>query len=318
MDSSHTLLRSRKPAPISRKAARGIASVAMFLSACSSTPPTTLTPLTWTVPADAKTQIVNGYPLTFSSRGAGPTVIFVGGVLTDYRVWKGPLTKWEPDYHVEGVSLRHFYPERWRGTGSDFSVAQHARDLDAFIESQGGPVYLVGWSYGAHVAYEAARARPDLVKKLVLAEAPLDSLLATTDEGANAIRIKRAEITAKFFEAENLEGGMSLAIDAINGPGAWAASPEPFRQLMRENAWTVVGIGREEAHRVTCAEFGSLKMPVLLVQGELTTLRFHQIVAEESKCLPSAKVVTIPKAGHASPLMNPEGFRLAATNFLAE
>ena len=294
----------------SRVAATG---TAILLAACQTT-----TPLTWPVPADASTKIVNGYPLTYSSRGAGPTVVFVGGVLTDYRIWRGSLESWEPNFRVVAVSPRHFYPEKWNGKSSDFTVAQHAKDLDAFIEAQGGPVYLVGWSYGAHIAYEAARARPDLVKKLVLVEAPLDSLLATSDANANVVRIERADATAKYFEGGDVDGGLKYSLDAINGAGAWAATPEPFRQVIRDNAWTVVGIGREDPARVSCAEFGSLKMPVLLVQGELTTPRFHQIVAEESRCLPQASVATIPKAGHPSPILNPGAFKEAATAFFLQ
>ena len=287
--------------------------VALPLSACQ-----TATPLTWAIPPDAATQTVNGYPLTYSSRGAGPTVVFVGGVLTDYRIWRGALAKWEPDFQVVAVSPRHFYPEKWRGTGTDFAVLQHAKDLDAFIESRGGPVFLVGWSYGAYIAYEAARARPDLVKRLILVEAPLYSMVTNADAVTDAVRLDRANITARHFEADDIDGGLNYAVDAINGPGAWAGTPEPFRQLVRDNAWTVVGTGRETFPPVSCTEFGSLKMPVLLVQGELTTAIFHQVVAEESKCLPQAKVVTIPKAGHPSPLINPDAFREAATSFLRQ
>lgn len=276
----------------------------------------TTVPQTWSTPPGASTQVVNGYPLTYSSRGSGPTVVFVGGVLTDYRVWQQSLSSWEPQFRVVAVSPRHFFPEKWNGKAADFTVRQHAKDLEAFIESLGGPVFLVGWSYGAHISYEAARARPDLVKKLVLVEAPLDSLLLVADAGANAIRIERANKTEKFFAAGDIDGGLMYSLDAINGAGVWAATPESRRQGLRDNAWTVVGIGREEAARVTCADFGALPMPVLLVQGELTTPRFHQLVAEEFKCLPQAKVVTIPKAGHTSPLTNPSAFHAEAATFL--
>jgi pimeloyl-ACP methyl ester carboxylesterase len=287
---------------------------AIGLTACQ----TTTTPLTWSVPPGASTLEINGYPLAYSARGSGPTVVFVPGVLTDYRIWAGALAQWESSYRVVAVSPRHFFPEKWQGKADDFTVRQHAKDLDAFIEKQGGPVFLVGWSYGAQIAYEAAHRRPDLVKKLVLVEAPLDSLLVTADAGANAVRIERANATAKYYEAGDIDGGLNYSIDAINGNGAWAATPEPFRQLLRDNAWTVVGIGREDAPRVTCAEFGSLPMPVLLVQGELTTPRFRRLVAEESKCLPQAKVVTIPKAGHPSPIINPVAFKESVTAFLGE
>ena len=276
----------------------------------------TNTPKTWATPAGASTALINGYPLTYTSRGTGPTVVFVGGVLTDYRYWQRPLAEWEKQYRVVAISQRHFFPEKWNGKGSDFGVDQHAKDLEAFIESLGSPVFLVGWSYGAHVSFEAARERPDLVKKLVLAEAPLYSLLSEEDADASAIQARRAKEAEKLFAEGKVDEGLQYSIDSINGEGAWARIAEPVRQTIRDNAWTIVGIGRDESARVTCATFGTLRMPVLLVQGELTTPRFHRLVSKQSECLPQAKVVTIPTAGHTSPSTNPPAFHTAVIEFL--
>jgi pimeloyl-ACP methyl ester carboxylesterase len=113
-----------------------------------------------------------------------------------------------------------------------------------------------------------------------------------------------------------MDGGLAFATDDISGPGRWASMPESYRQILRDNAWTVVGIGHGEAYTGTCSEFGSLKMPVLLIKGELTTSRLQDIVLEESKCLPHAAVVTIPKAGHSSAAMNPPAFKQAVYSFL--
>ena len=66
---------------------------------------------TWPTPPGASTQVVNGYPLTYRARGAGPTVVFVGGVLTDYRVWDQALSSWESQFRVVAVSPRHFFPK---------------------------------------------------------------------------------------------------------------------------------------------------------------------------------------------------------------
>lgn len=95
--------------------------------------------------------------------------------------------------------------------------------------------------------------------------------------------------------------------------GRWDSLPEATRQILRENAWTVV---LQQPEPVTCAQFGSLKMPVLLVMGELTTPRFKQLVQEQSTCLPQATVKTIPKAGHSSPALNPTAFKEAVATFL--
>ena len=289
----------------------GLALATAAMSACQ-----TVSPPSWTIPSNVATRTVNGYPLAYVARGTGPTVVLVHGVLTDYRYWQAPLEIWPTTYRVVAVSLRHFYPESWDGKGTDFTVNQHVQDLVSFIEQQPGPVHLVGWSYGAHVSYEAARARPDLIKKLVLIEAPLDSLVGGEGQASNAVQIERANETARIFSTGDRDAGLNYAIDAINGPGLWQRLPEPNKQMIRDNAWTVVGIGRQEPERVTCEAFGSLRMPVLLMKGELTTARFQAIVQQESKCLLPAEVVTIPKAGHPSPSMNPAAFKEAVVRFL--
>jgi pimeloyl-ACP methyl ester carboxylesterase len=107
-------------------------------------------------------------------------------------------------------------------------VRQHAKDLAAFIESQGGPIFLVGWSYGAQVAFEMARTRPELVKRLVLAEAPLYSLLPAAV--GDALVSARGQETARYFERGDMDGGLNYAIDAINCPGVWGWMDEARRQ----------------------------------------------------------------------------------------
>lgn len=291
---------------------------AILLAACHTASPVAgpVTP-TWPLPEGVATQTVNGYPLAYRARGSGPTtVVFVGAVLTDYRVWARTVQPWEASHRVITVSLRHSYPEKWAGQGSDFSVEQHARDLGAFIQSLGQPVVLVGWSYGAQVSYEAARAQPGLVSKLVLVEAPTDTLVAPLDAAADKLRQQRAKDTARYLEAGDIEGGLRFATDAVSGPGAWDGMPEPFRQLMRDNAWTLVGMEREETVRMQCSEFGALKMPVLLVKGEATAPRFQQAVQAQARCLPSAKLAVVPQAGHGSPLQNAKGFNEAVMGFV--
>ena len=73
----------------------GAALVAMMVG-CSAPPKPS-----WTIPEDATIKLINGYPLAYSARGSGPIVVFVPGVLTDYRVWGQPLKSWETNYQVK-------------------------------------------------------------------------------------------------------------------------------------------------------------------------------------------------------------------------
>jgi esterase len=43
----------------------------------------------------------------------------------------GPLSQ---RHRVVAPSLRHFFPEHWDVTGSDYTIAQHVADVIGFIE----------------------------------------------------------------------------------------------------------------------------------------------------------------------------------------
>src|SRR3954466_2644811 len=87
---------------------------------------------------------VNGIDMAYLEVGQGPPLVCVHGSLSDFRVWSpvlGPLSK---RHRMIAVSLRHFFPEHWDGSGDTYSIAQHTSDVTAFIEQlDAGPVDLM-------------------------------------------------------------------------------------------------------------------------------------------------------------------------------
>jgi esterase len=272
----------------------------------------------WELPPGVKTLPANGYPMAFLERGVGPTVVLVHGALQDYRYWDAQVSSLSPQFRVIAVSLRHYYPERWNGKGADFSAQQQAKDLVEFIENLGiGPVYLVGHSRGGRVTLDAARARPDLIRKLVLMEAIFYSLLPVPSGTTTAdSRTTGRRRPATFFEQGDIEGGLEFYVDDANGPGTWKRRTDEQRQVSRDNAWTVVA--DEGEWSVTCDEVGSLRMPVLLMGGEKSPRRLVNVVDATHKCLPSAKRATIPNAAHPMNRQNPAAFDAALVKFLLD
>jgi len=124
---------------------------------------------------------VNGYDMAYLDVGSGPTLACVHGSLCDFRIWGsviGPLTA---KHRVIALSLRHFFPDHWDGTGDTYSIAQHVDDVIAFIaQTELGPVDLMGHSRGGHISFRVAQQRPDLLRQLILAE-PGGELDATLD-----------------------------------------------------------------------------------------------------------------------------------------
>jgi esterase len=155
---------------------------------------------------------VNGYDMAYLEVGQGPPLICVHGKLGDFRTWSavmGPLAK---DYRVISVSLRHFFPEHWDGLGDDYRMSQHVADVIAFIEQiDPKPVNLMGHSRGGHISFRVAQQRPELLRKLVLAE-PGGDLDATLDPSArpaapSAIGARIMASAAKV-KAGDIEGAL--------------------------------------------------------------------------------------------------------------
>jgi pimeloyl-ACP methyl ester carboxylesterase len=124
---------------------------------------------------------VNGYDMAYLDVGRGPPLVCVHGSLSDFRIWSSVLGPLTTKHRVIAVSLRHFFPEHWDGVGDTFSIAQHVDDVIGFIEQfDSKPVDLMGHSRGGHISFRVAQGRPDLLRKLILAE-PGGELDATLD-----------------------------------------------------------------------------------------------------------------------------------------
>lgn len=277
----------------------------------------TASPAPWELPEGVKTLNVNGYPMAYFEVGDGQPVVLVHGAVSDYRTWRNQLKSPPPGLRFIAVSLRHHYPERWDGKGDTFNTKQHAADLATFAEElRAGPVHVVAWSLGSIAAFQMAQARADLVKKLVLMDPIFHSLVAsaTPPEGGDRLDAVLKQVKARLAQGD-LEGGMEMWADR-DVPGTWKRRSKVVQQWTLDNAWTTVGVATMA--QITCAEAGSLRMPVLLITGERTPRRLAATFDATHKCMPLAERATIPAAGHAMHVDNPTAFEAALVKFLSK
>ena len=176
---------------------------------------------------------VNGYDMSYLEIGEGPPLVCIHGTLGDFRTWSavmGPLSKTR---RVISVSLRHFFPEHWDGVGDDYLMAQHVADVIEFIvKLDTGPIDLMGHSRGGHIAFRVAEQRPELLRKLILAEpgGDLDRSLEPDANEAAPPRAMRLGVSADKIRHGDIEGGVAAFFEMIEGEGAWArlpAAPNP-------------------------------------------------------------------------------------------
>jgi len=239
----------------------------------------------------------------------------------DYRAWETPLLLLSERYRVIALSLRHYYPEKWDGQGGTFTIQQHAADVIAFIEAlRLTPVHLLGHLRGGNVALHVAKSQPSLLRTLILAEASgLEILLPQQGHGQSDVgrgpAMRRAVV--ERLQAQDLDGALNIYVDSASGPGAWVKLPEERRQVMRDNAWTVVGdVG--DRPQTTCDEGARMTMPVLLLSGEVSPPRFGQMLDLFQHCVKTKERLIIPGASHGMFLTHPQDSSRAVLSFLAK
>jgi pimeloyl-ACP methyl ester carboxylesterase len=116
-----------------------------------------------------KVKSSDGTTVSYETRGNGPPLILVHGSFGDHKSnWEFVLPLFEKQFTVYAIARR--------GRGETDATAGHSiedesRDAAALIGQLGEPVFLLGHSYGAHVASAAAALIPDKIRKLVLYEA---------------------------------------------------------------------------------------------------------------------------------------------------
>ena len=92
----------------------------------------------------------------------------------DYRSWGPQVEEFSRSFRVIAYSRRYNYPNDNPLTPRYRSAYTDADDLAAFIRHlKLGSVHLVGTSAGAVAALVLATERPEMVRSLVLADAPV-------------------------------------------------------------------------------------------------------------------------------------------------
>ena len=271
-------------------------------------------------PPAMQTLPVNGYDMAYLEVGEGPPLLCVHGSLCDFRIWSCVLGPLSARHRVIAVSLRHFFPEPWDGSGDSYSIAQHVADVIAFIEQlKAGPVDLMGHSRGGHIAFRVAQQRPDLLRKLILAEpgGELDATLDPDYKPGPSPLAARIATAAEKIAAGDVEGGLKFFFDAIEGPGAWARLPATPKQQLQDNAFTLIGQARDRRPPFSKADAEAIEMPTLFIGGARTKGTLPQVLHGLATHVRNSRTVMIPNTTHPMFEQAPQKFCEVVLEFLS-
>ncbi len=127
----------------------------------------------------------DGTPIAYWRSGEGPPFVLVHGAAADHGRWAPVLPAFEQRLTVYAIDRRG---RGGSGDSDDYAIEQEFEDVVAVVDSIGEPTILLGHSYGALCALEAALLSRN-VRKLVLYE-PLmigSDSSATFEEAEKAV-----------------------------------------------------------------------------------------------------------------------------------
>jgi esterase len=164
-----------------------------------------------------------------------------------------------------------------------------------------------------------AQQRPDLLRKLVLAEpggdldASLDPALAPAAPSALGARV---QVAAKMVRDGDIDGGLQSFTDGVNEEGAWRRLPAAVKQQLRDNALTLIGQVHEDRKPYRKADAQEIRTPTLLIGGGDTTGSLSVMWRVLAENIAGSSTAVIPAAKHWMFEDDPERFCRVVTEFL--
>jgi pimeloyl-ACP methyl ester carboxylesterase len=229
-------------------------------------------------------------------------------------MWDEQWPRWSQSFRLLRLDLRGFGRSPLEGPYS------HAADLVAALEEHGfRDVALVGVSLGGRVALEAAVARPDLVRALVLVAPGFPG-----HEWSDALRAEWAKEEAAL-EAGDLDAAVEVSLRTwVDGPGRSPDDVDPAVRArvaeMQRDAYELQREWVDEDLLVPdlAARLGEIGVPVLVVVGEEDQPDLRAIAERLAREIPGARLATIANTAHVPSLERPREFDELVLPFLRE
>ena len=244
----------------------------------------------------------DGTRIAYDESGSGPPLVLVHGTSADRTRWEPVRPGFDAAFTVYAMDRRGRGDS---GDGDEYDLAREVEDVVAVVESVEAPATLLGHSFGALCALEAA-LQTDRVELLVLYEPALQ-----VDGRLDYAESVQAEMEALLEDGENeraletffrgIANFSEAELDALRSVPNWPARVAAAHTTLRETRV-------DEAYRFDPARFEDLRTPTLLLSGSESAAFLRDATAAVAAALPDSQLVVLEGHGHVAQNTAPKWF----------
>jgi pimeloyl-ACP methyl ester carboxylesterase len=244
--------------------------------------------------------------IDYEARGAGPTVVLVPGSCSTGAAWRPVMAAWRPVMAAWGdrfrcvtTSLLGYGGTAERRSASDPSIWHEVDVVESVIRKAGGPVHLVGHSFGGLVAIAVALRHRVPLASLAVIEAPAAELLRDSGDRLHYRAIRQmTDVYFAAFANGDVEA-ISTMIDFYGGAGTFASWPLNVRAYAQETtAVNMLDWASAYGFPLSAAALASIDIPVLVLWGQLSHPAVQRANALLAACIIGAVAIEIKTAAH--------------------
>jgi pimeloyl-ACP methyl ester carboxylesterase len=234
----------------------------------------------------------DGTPIAYWRSEEGPPLVLVHGTAADHGRWTPVLPAFEEHFSACAVDRRG---RGGSGDSDDYAIEREFEDIAAVVDSIGEPAFLLGHSYGALCALEAALLTRN-VGKLVIYEPGielageeiyppdvierLEALLGAGDRDA---------VVATFMR--EVAGLPPETVEHMRSQPAWQALVDAAHTIPRE-------LRAGKAYRLDPGRFRALGVPTLLLSGGESRAGLRKATEAIKEALSDSRIVVMAGQGH--------------------
>jgi pimeloyl-ACP methyl ester carboxylesterase len=257
---------------------------------------------------------VNRVRLHYVAQGRGRLILFLHGFPEFWYGWKELLPEFAKDHQTVAVDMRGYNLSSVPSSLDAYQISTLVEDVRALAEKLSAEKFvLVGHDWGGVIAWYFAAAHPELVRKLVIINAPHPTVFAR--ELANNPQQQQASSYFNLFsnpEAESVLSQNDFALpQAVVFTGGWAseADRQAYLECWRRgltgglNYYRAANLksvlaGEKSDQRRFASLTRAISVPTLVIWGEKDVALLTGNLDGLDQHVENLQIHRLPTAGH--------------------